>query len=65
MTYPKDKESRQLAPRRPAPLSVRAQKAIDVLTDIIESPDVEHGDRVALEDARAVLESYANREENR
>lgn len=49
---------------RPRPLKRvtlydEAQKAADALVDVLDRGDLEPGDRVALEDARAVLERYA------
>ena len=36
----------------------RVQRAIDALADVLAHEDVEPGDRVALEDARAALEHH-------
>lgn len=44
--------------RRPKRLTTRAQHAIDAIANVLESDEIADGDRVALEDARAALETY-------
>lgn len=51
--------------RRPRRLDTRARHAIDRIVDVLESGQIDGSDRVALEDARAVLERYAEEDGRR